>query len=50
MPENHTLHGVRALAHPSRLRILSLLTGAAVSAGETPGHQLSKNPLGVAKL
>nr|WP_244162473.1 helix-turn-helix domain-containing protein [Amycolatopsis regifaucium] len=34
MPDSPTLEGLRVLAHPVRLRILSLLTGAAMSAAE----------------
>ncbi|MFD5094573.1 helix-turn-helix domain-containing protein [Amycolatopsis thailandensis] len=34
MPESPGLDGLRVLAHPVRLRILSLLTGAAMSAAE----------------
>jgi DNA-binding transcriptional ArsR family regulator len=34
MPENRSLDSLRVLAHPLRLRILSLLTGAAMSAAE----------------
>jgi DNA-binding transcriptional ArsR family regulator len=34
MPENPALDGLRVLAHPLRLRILSLLTGTPMSAAE----------------
>ncbi|MER7861975.1 helix-turn-helix domain-containing protein [Amycolatopsis japonica] len=34
MPESPSLDGLRVLAHPVRLRILSLLTGVAMSAAE----------------
>ncbi|GAA4544152.1 ArsR/SmtB family transcription factor [Amycolatopsis samaneae] len=34
MPESPTLDGLRVLAHPLRLRILSALTGTAMSAAE----------------
>ncbi len=34
MPESPELDGLRVLAHPVRLRILSLLTGVAMSAAE----------------
>ncbi|WP_181772963.1 ArsR/SmtB family transcription factor [Amycolatopsis pittospori] len=34
MPESPDLDGLRVLAHPVRLRILSLLTGVAMSAAE----------------
>ncbi|ANN21608.1 transcriptional regulator [Amycolatopsis orientalis] len=34
MPDSPSLEGLRVLAHPVRLRILSLLTGVAMSAAE----------------